>query len=117
MVDFSKLPAGLVDFQEAIVRVGGDEEFYAELLEDLRVLGKECLPKLRDAVSNGDAALLNETAHMLKGAAGNLGLKQLQELTLRLEMMGKQNKFLEAQNLVDLAQREFEKLSNFLDNQ
>ena len=117
MVDFSKLPPDLVDFQDAIIRVGGDEEFFAELLEDLRVLGKECMPKLRDAVSSNNAKLLNETAHMLKGAAGNLGLKQLQDLTLQLEMMGKQNNFSEAENLVDLADGEFRKLSNFLDDQ
>lgn len=117
MVDFSKLPADFVDFEEAITRVGGDEEFYAELLQDLRELGEECLPKLREAVDTSNAGLLNETAHMLKGAAGNLGLKHLQDITFRLEIMGKQNDFTEAASLVKLTEKEFTILSEFLDSQ
>lgn len=117
MVDFSKLPADFVDFQDAINRVGGDEEFYAELLQDLRTLGDECLPKLVNALETGNATLLNETAHMLKGAAGNLGLKNLQDITFRLEMMGKKKDFTEAGHLIELTQKEFTILAEFLDSQ
>ena len=92
MVDFSKLPADFVDFQDAINRVGGDEEFYAELLQDLRTLGDECLPKLVNALETGNATLLNETAHMLKD-------------------------FTEAGHLIELTQKEFTILAEFLDSQ
>jgi len=116
MVDFSKLPVGFVDFDDAINRVGGDEEFYAELLEDLRALGNECLPKLRNALETGNPVLLNETAHMLKGAAGNLGLKRLQDLTLQLEVMGKEKSFKNAASLIDLTEKQFKILAQFLDS-
>jgi HPt (histidine-containing phosphotransfer) domain-containing protein len=116
MVDFSKLPAGFVDLDDAINRVGGDEDFYAELLEDLRALGDDCLPKLRNALETSNAVLLNETAHMLKGAAGNLGLKRLQDYTLQLEMMGKENNFKDAFKLINLTEKEFEILAQFLDS-
>ena len=117
MLDFSKLPADLIDLNEAISRVGGDEEFYAELLEDFRTLGNECLPKLKNALQNKDATLLNETAHSLKGAAGNLGFKQLYDITFRLEMMGKSNNFTSAGELIDQTDKELQKLTQFLDNQ
>jgi HPt (histidine-containing phosphotransfer) domain-containing protein len=117
MVDFSKLPEEFVDYNDAIARVGGDEAFYAELLEDLRNLGQECLPKLRDAMKTKNGSLLSETAHMLKGAAGNLGLKQLPQIALQLEIMGKNNDFTHVPNLIELTNKEFNTLGQFLDNQ
>jgi HPt (histidine-containing phosphotransfer) domain-containing protein len=84
-------------------------------LEDLRVLGDECLPKLRNALESGNAVLLNETAHMLKGAAGNLGLIKLQDLTFQLEIMGKKNTLKDAANLIELTEKELKKLAHFLD--
>ena len=116
MVDFSKLPADFVDYNDAITRVGGDEAFYAELLEDLKNLGQECLPKLQDALKTQNGSLLSQTAHMLKGAAGNLGLKQLPKIALQLEEMGKNNDFTHVANLIERTNREFNILAQFLDS-
>jgi HPt (histidine-containing phosphotransfer) domain-containing protein len=115
MADFSKLPADFVDYNDAITRVGGDEAFYAELLEDLRTLGRECLPKLKDAFKNNNGASLSETAHLLKGAAGNLGLKKLQNITQQLEAMGKNNDFTAVAKLIGLTESQFIILADFLD--
>ena len=116
MVDLSKLPENLIDLNEALTRVGGDEEFFIELLNDLAELGQDCLKKLKEAVNSSDGELLRKTAHSLKGASGNLGAKELQKLAFDLEQNGRDNNFDNSASLINKIESEISRLVTFMNS-
>jgi HPt (histidine-containing phosphotransfer) domain-containing protein len=116
MIDLSKLPESLIDVNDGLTRVGGDEEFFIELLNDLVELGKDCLSKLNEAVKTADSELITKTAHSLKGASGNLGAKGLQKMSFELEQMGKNNNFNESIPLIHKIEREIIRLTDFMNS-
>ena len=85
------LPASLpgFDLSSALGRLMGNRRLYRKLLGDF---GRECRdtgPLLRDACQVGDFSRIDELAHRLKGAAGNLGATDVQDAALALETMAK----------------------------
>ena len=61
------------------------ESLVDEFIRDFDTQSKEHLPILIKACKNRDTKQLQETAHMLKGAATNLRLNQIAETLLRLQ--------------------------------
>jgi HPt (histidine-containing phosphotransfer) domain-containing protein len=78
----------IMDYAQAITRVGGD----AELLKELGGLFLEEYPRLlaqlRDAHQHGEAVQLEHAAHALKGAVSNFGAKAAVELAAQIEQLG-----------------------------
>ena len=77
------------DMDHALNITDGDTEFLKELVE---LFNADCSQKLNvifRAIRDNDFKILDETAHSLKGASGNLGLTRLYELSLKLEKIGK----------------------------
>jgi len=77
------------DLPAALGRLMGNRRLYRKLLGDF---GRECRetgPLLRDACQAADFSRIDEMAHRLKGAAGNLGAIQVQETALALETLAK----------------------------
>ncbi len=78
-----------LDREVALSRVGGD----AELLKEIAVLFLEnyqaWLGELRDAAVRGDAKVVENTAHGLKGSVSNFGAQAAVEAALQLEMLGR----------------------------
>jgi two-component system, sensor histidine kinase and response regulator len=99
-VEFAAGASGLADATSAtsapatidrvlvMQRLGGDEELFAEVsrlfLEDCPVR----LAAIGVAVDQQDAEKIRETAHALKGAAGNISATRLFEATAALERIG-----------------------------
>ncbi len=83
-------PAG-IDRDSALARMGGDEA----LLRDIAVLFLEDCPMrlqaIRAAIDQKSAAGLQNEAHALKGAAGNLSASGLFEAAKTLERLGAEN--------------------------
>jgi HPt (histidine-containing phosphotransfer) domain-containing protein len=86
-----KSPASgsVLDREVALSRVGGD----AELLKEIAVLFLEnyqaWLGELRDAAVRGDAKVVENTAHGLKGSVSNFGAQAAVEAALQLETLGR----------------------------
>ncbi len=72
-----------------MARVGGD----AELLQELAQLFLEEYPKLmgelRAALEQGDAKLVERTAHGLKGSVANFGAKPAVDAAYQIEQLGR----------------------------
>ncbi len=85
MKDLSVLPENYISWDESVARVGDDEEFLLELLNDLKDLIEENLAKLEQARQDSDFSIIKEIAHGMKGASGNLGLNIMFETTSNLE--------------------------------
>jgi PAS domain S-box-containing protein len=79
----------IADREQALARVGGDRDLLRELaglfLDDL----PNQLAALREAVKTCDRAVMQRTAHTLKGAVGTFGARPAFEAALRLETMAR----------------------------
>ena len=75
----------------AIRELGGadDPGFLDGLISDFREDSSKQLEALRGAVQSGNAKALELAAHALKGSSGNMGVRRMQALCLRLESIGK----------------------------
>ena len=61
------------DCENAMKRVDGDRELYSELLEMFFQEYPQMIEKLREARNKSDARKIQEYAHSMKSALGNLG--------------------------------------------
>jgi HPt (histidine-containing phosphotransfer) domain-containing protein len=86
----------MIDRRVALSRVGGD----AELLKEIAVLFLETYPEvveeIRTATQQGDAQLLERSAHGLKGSVANFGAAPAVEAARQLEAMGRAHQLEEA---------------------
>ena len=69
------------------------------MLEFLSYIPKQ-LQILNEAVKIGDAKLVEREAHTIKGAAGNLGAKNLADSALKLELLGRNGNLENAEKLI-----------------
>jgi len=103
--DADKMPDQEVfDFSRAMEVVDGDMELLREIatlfLDDCH----QKIDLIREWLRAGDGKMVEETANSLKGAAGNIGAKQLEQRFLQLEMVGKEG--IPQEGEIDLAELE-----------
>ena len=94
------------DISRAIEVVGGD----MELLKEIAALFLDDCPqkvdRIREGIYRSDVSMVEETAHSLKGAAGNIGAKEIEEKSFKLEMIGKEKRLPDAESaLAELEKR------------
>jgi two-component system sensor histidine kinase/response regulator len=89
--------AEVLDRNEALERVGGDEELLRELCQ---VFAQDCprmMHEASEAVRDGDPVKLKRAAHSIKGAVGILGAKAAFEAALCLETLARQGDLSQAE--------------------
>lgn len=102
------------DMDHILDITGGDTEFLKELVE---LFNADCPQKLNvisRAIEDKDFKTLDEAAHSLKGASGNLGLPRLHELSLKLEKMGKSENTDGANVAFKEIEEEFKRFGEFI---
>jgi PAS domain S-box-containing protein len=77
-----------IDKDELLDRVQGNVAFLLQLVDMLFESCPKRLEAIETAISRGDAAALEDSAHSLKGALGNLTAHRAAEAARRLETMG-----------------------------
>jgi len=105
-----------IDLASALERTGGEMDFLSELVDMYMEDFEEKYAAIKDAVYQKDVERLRELAHSLKGSSANLGLKPLQETFFLLEMAGRDNNLLDAQNKIDLLYTQFNQLKSYWEN-
>jgi PAS domain S-box-containing protein len=89
----------VMNFEDAMERVGGDRELLREI-GDLFIKGApEAMADIRDAVEKADAYRLNRAAHALKGSVANFGAKAVFQAALKLEKMGEGGELAEGKDV------------------
>jgi len=82
----------IIDLKDVLERVQGDKELLAELFdiyqEDFVIKRQD----LGDAIAAHDIAKVEEVAHSMKGASGNISAKPLYAACLKLESLAKEGK-------------------------
>ena len=74
-----------IDRVSLLERVEGDQELLTEMIHLFQEDAPNLLAAMRDALQRGDMAVLERSAHSLKGAAGNLSAKATAAAALQLE--------------------------------
>jgi two-component system, sensor histidine kinase and response regulator len=105
------LGSDVFDLDRALAAVGDDPELLRELAG---IFLQECpgiLQEIRTAVARGDAANLKCAAHNLKGSVDNFAAGAAFAAALRLEMMGRDGKLVEASGALADLERELDRLT------
>jgi len=93
-----------------------DEEFFSKLIDSFLGEAPAGVIELAAAAGRGDADSLRETAHTLKGAAGNLGATRLAALCEELEDAGRGHSLASAGPIIERLRAELDQVSDALEN-
>jgi signal transduction histidine kinase/DNA-binding response OmpR family regulator len=74
-----------VDVSGSVRRIGGNVALYYSLLDKFRSKERNTASSIREALAAGDNGMAERLAHTLRGIAGTLGAKTLQDLAASLE--------------------------------
>ncbi len=96
--------------EEALERLGGDEEFLRELLDLYASEFGKSAARLETALAKADFASVRELGHSLKGASANLSLPPLQAAALDLEHAGRDGDAALARSAFARLRKEFARL-------
>jgi len=102
------------DLNKALEMVDQDKDFLKELMDTFKSEYPQELAAIYQAIQEKDFETLNEAAHALKGAAGNLFLNKIYKLTLELEKRGKENKIKGVEEIYKELKEELEKFREFI---
>ena len=95
-------------------RVQNDLVFLKEIIQLFAAESSSLLNEVRQSIQRSDAALLERSAHTLKGAVANFGAKPAFEAAYRLEVMGQQSKFARAAEACIELEKEIGRLNQAL---
>jgi two-component system sensor histidine kinase/response regulator len=74
-----------VNVAETVRRMGGSVALYCKLLDKFRATERNIVNTIRETLAAEDRSTAERQAHTLRGTAGTLGAKNLQELAASLE--------------------------------
>ena len=97
---------------EMLKLLGGDDEpqLFVELIDLFITDAKQLVDALQRALETGDVKLLERTAHTLKSSCANVGAMQMSKLCFELEQLGRAAKLDGAQELVNQALAQYERV-------
>jgi CheY-like chemotaxis protein/HPt (histidine-containing phosphotransfer) domain-containing protein len=100
------LPSSLpgIDLADGLARLAGNQALYTKLLRSFAGDYRTAPVRIREALEEDDAEAATRLAHSVRGVAGNLGAKRVQEAAARLELACNERRTAEvAELLSDLA--------------
>lgn len=79
----------VINREEVLGRLGGDEELYAEICGLFQRDGRMLLDRLRTELAAGTLDIATRYAQSIKSMASNVGAEELTELASKAEMAGR----------------------------
>jgi PAS domain S-box-containing protein len=104
------LAEDIFDLSKAMSVVDGDRELLEEVASLFLEDAADKIAKLREGVVRGDAGAVQKAAHTLKGSVGYFGAKRAFDAVYRLELIGKNGTWTEAETAQSEVEREFKAL-------
>jgi HPt (histidine-containing phosphotransfer) domain-containing protein len=89
-------PARPIDVNAALDRLGGDHDFFVDLLKTLQQEADSELVEIEEAIQRGDAESVGRFAHSLKGAAASMAAEPMRAAAHELERIGEQGRLADA---------------------
>jgi len=96
-----------INFTEALNRMGGDEPFLKELLQDFISEFQNYYQNIVNAVVHNDFEVITVMGHTIKGSSAMLSLKTMNTLSSKLESAGKEKNLPAAKQLMQLMKNEY----------
>ena len=105
-------PAPSVDFNEALLMVGGDKDLLREAIELFLEESRGQLEDLDEAVKRQDGETIKCLAHGLKGALSTFGAHAARDLAYRLETMARKHDLSGAQGVLQQLKMEIQRFAH-----
>ena len=74
-----------INLADGLMRVAGNRRLYRDLLGQFAARQGDAAAEISTALKSGDLKLAERIAHTVKGAAGNIGITEVQSLAQKLE--------------------------------
>lgn len=104
----------IFDQETALAHVEGDHALLREVVGLFLVEAPELLAAIHDSIARSDGQLLRQIAHSMKGAVSSFGAHAACEAVLKLEAMGRENNFAQAEAACAELDREIAHLTRAL---
>jgi len=95
-------------------RLGGDTQFYDEIIDVFLQDVPKQIRTLEDAINRGDAIIIHRQAHTLNGASANIGAVGLEEVAFQLERASEKQDLSQAVGILDCIKTEFNRFQHML---
>jgi len=95
-------------------RIGGNRDFYEEILRSFIEDTERLLSELKGYLESGEREKAERHAHSIKGAAANIGATPLSRASLRVEKAARERRMGAAEKLFSDMNREFDRLREVL---
>lgn len=105
------------DLDKVLKMTDGDMELLKELFQLFISDYPKKLSQFSQAIEEENFEVIQNIAHSLKGASGNLGLSSIYELTLKIENSAKEGDIADVKRAYKDLERELERLKEFLSEQ
>jgi len=117
-VSRARIPKGKEIFDKKILlsRLDGDEEIFREIVQAFLEDTPLQMEKLKQALQEGNIVGVERQAHLLKGAAMNMGGKEMQTVAWEMEVVARDGDLSRARSLVEKLDPAFERLKGALSN-
>lgn len=83
----------LLDIEDLLNRVGGDEELAKRILAIFTADCSEKLSSIKEAIAEKNAEALERTAHSLKGSSANVSAIGISQVAFTLQKIGEKGEF------------------------
>jgi CheY-like chemotaxis protein len=104
------LAEDVFDLSKAMGAMDGDRKLFEEVANLFLEDASDKIAKLREGVVRGDASAVKNTAHSLKASVDHFGAKRAFDAAHRLEIIGKNGKWTQAETAQLELEREFKAL-------
>jgi CheY-like chemotaxis protein len=104
----------IFDKKILLSRLDGDEEIFREIVQAFLEDAPLQMEKLKQALQEGNVVVVERQAHLLKGAAMNMGGKELQTVAWEMEVVAKDGDLSRARSLVEKLDPVFARLKGVL---
>lgn len=95
-------------------RLGGDTQFYDEIIDVFLQDVPKQIRTLEDAINRGDAIIIQRQAHTLKGASASIGAAGLEEVAFQLERASEKQDLSQVVWILDSIKTEFNRFQDML---
>ena len=116
MKNLSNVPEDFISWEDSVSRVGGEEDFLLELLNDLHKMVRDNIKKIKSSLDKVDFKEIRDLAHSMKGASGNLGLNTMYQATMHLEQSAKDQNASDISKYLKDLKKDFKNLEVLLSN-
>lgn len=105
-----KVAVKLLDMEELLERVGGDEEIIMEIWKVFLDDAPLRMNDLKEALDKNDALLAGRIAHTIKGMAANIGVNILKQEALQMELATRKSSLDDARSMFDKLYYEYQRV-------